>query len=194
MSNKIIELSAKLFDGDDALFKEYIMRANIHAEYGCGVSTAWVFCHTNSKIFSVDSSSIWIEDVSKVCGNPEKLNLHYANVGKVKDWGRPVNYDNYQNFNDYTDWIWEQNAAPDVILIDGRFRVCCFLTSLLHAKEGAHIFFDDYTNRQTYHIVEMFLKPIKTCGRQALFLVPSKDQLNIEEIKNFANNFRFVLD
>lgn len=182
----------KLFDGDDALFKEYILNANTFAEYGCGASTIWVFKNTNSTILSVDSSAIWIDKVNKSCGNSNKIKLHYANIGRVKDWGVPVNYEKFSNFNEYTDWIWEQNISPDIVLIDGRFRVCCFLTSLLYAKEGVLIFFDDYTNREEYHIVERFIKPIRICGRQSLFCVPNKDELNLDEIKIFIHNFRFV--
>lgn len=184
----------KLFDGDDQLFKKYIVGANVFAEYGCGASTIWVFNATKANILSVDSSDIWIHKVNTACGASERIKLHHSNIGKIKEWGAPVNYDNFYNFSDYTDWIWEQNVVPDIILIDGRFRVCCFLTSLLRANEGAYIFFDDYTNREEYHIIERFIKPVKTCGRQALFRVPNHDKLNLKEIKIFIDNFRFVIN
>ena len=32
----------------------------------------------------------------------------------------------------------------DCVLVDGRFRVCCFLTSLKNAEQGTRIIFDDY--------------------------------------------------
>jgi hypothetical protein len=185
-------VSKKLFGGDDELFKECILNANTYAEYGCGASTIWVFNNTTLNILSVDSSEFWLDDVKKRCGNAKNLRLHFANVGKLGDLGTPINYDNYLNFNDYTDWIWEQDSSPDIILVDGRFRVCCFLTSLLRAKEGARIIFDDYTNREEYHIVEKFIKPVKTCGRQALFIVPNKSSFNIKELQLFIDNFRFV--
>ena len=170
------------------------MNATIYGEYGCGASTNWVYKNTNSYILSVDSSDIWINRVRKSCGDANRIKLHYANVGPVADWGTPKNYNNSSNFIDYTDWLWNQTLLPNLILIDGRFRVCCFLTSLLHAKEGTLIFFDDYTNRPTYHIVERFIKPIKTCGRQALFSVPPKDKLDIDDIIFNINAFRFVFD
>jgi hypothetical protein len=184
--------SKKLFDGDDALFKEYILKANTYAEYGCGASTIWVFKNTNANILSVDSSEIWIKKIKNKCGNSKRVNLYHANVGVVGEWGTPLNYDNSHNFHHYTDWIWEQESIPDIILIDGRFRVCCFLTALLRAKEGAYIFFDDYSNRQEYHIVEKFIKPIRFYGRQALFSVPNKNYLNLQELNAFIKNFRFV--
>lgn len=170
------------------------MNASIYGEYGCGASTNWVYKNTNSYILSVDSSDIWIDRVNKSCGDTKRIKLHHANLGPIGDWGTPINYNNSSNFIDYTDWIWNQTLQPNLILIDGRFRVCCFLTSLLHAKEGALIFFDDYRDRPTYHIVERFVKPIKTCGRQALFSVPPKDKLDIDDITFYINAFRFVFD
>jgi hypothetical protein len=186
--------SEKLFDGDEEIFKEIIVSAKTYAEYGCGASTIWVFNNTHCQIFSVDSSQAWLDTVEHKCGKSGRLNLHFANVGKIKDWGTPCNYENYQNFNHYTDWIWEQNVSPDVVLIDGRFRVACFLTSLLRAKEGTRLVFDDYTNREEYHIVEKFIKPVKTCGRQALFVVPIKGALDMPGLELFIRHFRFVFD
>ncbi len=186
--------SQKLFDGDEELFKEVIASANVYAEYGCGASTIWVFNNSRCEIFSVDSSKVWLDSVARHCGASRRLNLHFANIGKIKDWGTPSNYENYHNFNDYSDWVWEQNVFPDVVLIDGRFRVACFLTSLLRAKEGAKLVFDDYINREEYHIVEKFVKPVKTCGRQALFVVPNKDALDVKELECFIGHFRFVFD
>jgi hypothetical protein len=186
--------SDALFDGDDALFKKLLAQADVYAEYGCGASTIWVANNTRSRIITVDSSERWLNEVKQACENRDSLTLHFADVGSVGDWGTPINYDQRDKFNDYTDWIWKQSISPDVVLIDGRFRVCCFLTCLLFAEEGTCILFDDYTDRERYHFVELFLRPARTCGRQALFLVPSKDLLDVEGIREAARQFRFVFD
>jgi hypothetical protein len=183
-----------LFDGNDYLFITNINSAKIYGEYGCGTSTIYVALNSDATILSVDTSQDWINSVSNKLSGRGEIKLHYANVGVVGEWGTPINYKNYSNFNEYTDWIWKQDLSPDIVLIDGRFRVCCFLTSLLFAKEGTKLIFDDYTNREYYHIVEMFIQPSITSGRQALFIVPNKNQLNIEKINIFINNFRFVID
>lgn len=182
-----------LFAGSDELFKKLVVGANVYAEYGCGDSTIWVANNTRCKIFSVDSSDVWLDKVKRSCINCESVTLHFADVGKVGEWGRPLNYDKHENFDDYTDWFWKQGISPDIVLIDGRFRVCCFLTSLLFAKEGTLIFFDDY-DREQYHFVELFLKPTQTCGRQALFVVPNKKLLDFQKINEAIRQFRFVFD
>ena len=92
-------------------------------------------------------------------------------------------------------WIWQEDVSPDVVLIDGRFRVCCFLTSLLNAKESATLIFDDYyKNRQHYHFIERFIKPDQRCGRQAFFTVPNKEKLDSALISLAIDKFRFVMD
>lgn len=184
--------SNALFDGDDSLFKRSIHEDSIYAEYGCGASTIWVTKHIGCKVFSVDSSREWIDRVNQECSAFKQLTLHFVDIGSVGAWGRPVSYDKSGNFADYTDWIWAHD--PDVVLVDGRFRVCCFLTCLISARRGTKILFDDYTNRPLYHIVEQYLKPAETCGRQAMFIVPSVDMLDISSIRAAINNFRFVLD
>ena len=62
-----------------------------------------------------------------------RLIINYIDLGKVGGWGRPINYDKINNFAKYTDFIWKQSEKPKLVLIDGRFRVCCFLTSLKYA-------------------------------------------------------------
>lgn len=197
LSSQISRVTKKpdaLFDGDDELFKKTLAAADVYAEYGCGASTIWVANHTESRIFSVDSSEAWLHKVQQGCKNVDAVTLHFADVGEIGDWGTPVSYEKRDNFNDYTDWIWKQHLSPDVVLIDGRFRVCSFLTCLLFAREGTRILFDDYTNRARYHFVELFLKPAQTCGRQALFVVPRKESLDSRKVIEGIQKFRFVLD
>ena len=61
-----------------------------------------------------------------------------------------------------------RGLAPDLVLVDGRFRAACFLASLLFARPGAVILFDDYVDRPFYHTVEAFGTPAlhgRTHGR-----------------------------
>lgn len=183
-----------LFDGDDRLFKEVVARARVFAEYGCGASTIWVANHTPARILSTDSSQAWLDKVREGCHDSDRVRLHCADVGAIGDWGRPVGYDHSDNFSDYTDWIWRQGVAPDVVLVDGRFRVCCFLTSLLNARKGTHLFFDDYTDRPHYHFVERFAQPVRTCGRQALFAAPGEEGIDTDAVRRAVDQFRFVMD
>lgn len=144
-------------------------------------------------ILSVDSSNEWVELVKTRSKDSQCLNIRCADVGIVGDWGRPLNYQKRSNFHEYTDWIWEQSITPDMVLIDGRFRVACFLTCLLKAPKGTRIIFDDYTNRPEYHLVEEFLPVKEICGRQALFITDTQLE-NQAKISNLIEKFRYVMD
>mgnify|MGYP001168255599 FL=1 len=191
MSHKL----TKLFDGDDSLFKDLLKNSKNYGEYGCGLSTEWVLNNTNANILSVDSSKEWIDKISsKNVEYKKRLKLQHIDLGKVENWGRPVGYEKSYNFINYFNWIWTQDILPDTVLIDGRFRVCCFLTSIKYANENTKIIFDDYNNRPYYHVVEKFVKKEQTCGRQALFIVKNKNDINIDLLNIEINNFHYVMD
>ena len=184
-----------LFDGNDFLFKKSIEGIKIYGEYGCGRSSKWVLSNTSSKVISVDSSKEWVKKVKKENKNyHSRLIINHVDLGKVGSWGRPISYEKSYKFSDYTDFIWKQPEKPKLVLIDGRFRVCCFLTSLKFADPGTKIIFDDYVNRSYYHFIEKYVSRINECGRQCLFIVPSKSQIDIDKLNKDIDAFRFVMD
>lgn len=183
-----------LFGGDMALFVREVAEADVYAEYGCGQSTLWVLEQTGADSLSVDSNPDWVRHVGERAAAPDRLDLHWADLGPVGDWGWPRSYAKRANFADYTDWLWQQDKMPDTVLIDGRFRVCCFLTTLKYAAAGTTILFDDYAERGHYHIVEEFLAPAERCGRQALFVVPRAGQIDPVALDAAIAGFRLVMD
>lgn len=189
------EQSIGLFDGDEALFIGEVMSAKIYGEYGCGQSTKWVLNNTTAKVIAVDTSSEWITTVQNDNqDNNARLTIHHSDLGEVGDWGRPLSYEQRSHFSDYTDFVWNQSDKPDLVLVDGRFRVCCFLTVLKLADAGTRIIFDDYTDRPHYHIVEKYAPRVKECGRQCLFVVPPKSDIDMDELERDISAFRYVMD
>jgi len=181
-----------LFDGDDALFKELVSQVSYYGEYGVGQSTAWVLGHTSAHVFSVDTSKQWIENVKSNLKPSNKFDLEWVDLGVLGDWGYPCTYEKRGDFHKYIESIWTRENKPELVLIDGRFRVCCFLYSLLRGEPGTKIIFDDYTNRPNYHVVEEFIAPKKTSGRQAVFVVP--ETLDSENIEIALKQFLYVMD
>ena len=188
----IIDDKNILFDGDDKLFKSYVADIEFYFEYGVGKSTQWVMENTNSKVIAIDSDQIWINNVSHTNYDYDRLNIIWADLGNLTDWGRPIGYKKRQNFSYYINAIWSFQKKADVILIDGRFRVACFLQSLLNSKIGSFIIFDDYNNRPCYHIVEEVLPLFEKCGRQSVFKVT--DNYNKKLAKNLLKKFIYVFD
>ena len=184
-----------LFDGDDELFKRTLRQTHVYGEYGCGKSTSWVLRNCDIPVVSVDTSRTWVETVK--AGNLStsvNLDVQHIDLGDVGTWGRPVGYAKRKSFHLYTDSLWRRETRPDTVLIDGRFRVCCFFTVLKYAAEGTKIIFDDYTIRPYYHVVEDYVPRQEVCGRQALFLVPPPGDIDTERLEADIAAFRHVMD
>ena len=180
-----------LFDGDDYLFKQYLINCNIYFEYGVGASTRWVLEKTKSKIISVDTDQKWINTID-VSDKGSRIKLNWINLGDLESWGRPKSYEYRDQFIDYISNVWRFNEKADVILIDGRFRVACFLYSLINAKINSIIIFDDYKNRPYYHIIEDIVPVYNIHGRQAIFKVPK--YINHSLAENMLKKFLYVFD
>ena len=181
-----------LFDGQDAMFKKNIIDINVYGEYGVGTSTSWVFNNTKAKILSVDTSMEWINDVKSKINSSDRAEIDWVDLGQLGDWGRPATYKKRKYFFNYIHSIWSKEDKPELVLIDGRFRVACFLFSLISASAGTKIIFDDYVNRKHYHVIEEFVQPIETYCRQALFIVPK--ELDIKNIKKTIEQFTHVIN
>ena len=184
-------INNSLFDGDDKLFKLYLKDCNLYFEYGVGMSTRWVIENSNAHVIGVDTDKEWIDFVN-IESDSDRTNLIWVNLGDLTKWGRPNSYKRREYFIDYISGVWNFNEQADVILIDGRFRVGCFLYSLLHSKIGSILIFDDYFNRPWYHIIEEVISPNKRCGRQAVFKVPNVFDKKLA--KDLLNKFLYVFD
>ena len=180
-----------LFDGDDKLFKSYLKNCELYFEYGVGASTRWVLENTNSNIIAVDTDKEWIDFVKDEVDSL-RIKLIWVNLGDLTNWGRPNSYKYRHSFIDYVGGVWNLKKQADVVLIDGRFRVACFMYSLLHSKTGSLIIFDDYFDRSWYHIVEEIISLYDKCGRQAVFKVPKVYDKNLT--LDLLNKFLYVFD
>jgi hypothetical protein len=185
-----------LFDGHSGLFLEALHGVSRYGEYGMGQSTLAVAANTSAQVQSVDTALAWVERVETALGAlglPDgRVRLSHVDVGPVGNWGFPLSYDHSDRFADYFVGPWARGFEPDLVLIDGRFRVACFLTSLLHARTGTRLLFDDYSERRYYHIVETFLQPDVRTERQALFSVPAA--LDRTAISALLDRFSLVMD
>lgn len=191
ISHRLEADSSRLFDGDDSMFKRLVSTARTYGEYGVGASTEWVYANTGAAIVAVDTSPAWAQSVLED-KDQKRISVATPDCGPVGDWGRPLTYRFRDNFPKYAQHIWTTSAKPDTVLIDGRFRVCCFVTSLLNAEPGCRIIFDDYRDRLYYHVVEELLRPIERCGRQALFQVTADFDRRLAQ--QLATDFRMVMD
>lgn len=162
-----------------ATLESRLSQASVFLEYGAGGSTALAARLGVATIVSVESSPEWVEKVrAAVLAPGAQLHLLHADIGRTGDWGRPVDRKAIERWHLYPEAGWrrlhELGLSPDLVLIDGRFRVACFCVSLLSARPGTVLLFDDYAGRAQYHVVEAFCPVSAMHERMAEFHVPEQ--------------------
>lgn len=169
------------FDAEGlAAFKKAIAGVRTYLEYGAGGSTVLASRFVRS-LFSVESDARFLHAVEQkvhAIGSLSENHFLHANIGLTEFWGKPA-FTNYsagrlRRWSRYPQSPWKFMEAagviPDLILIDGRFRVACMLESLIHLNgQSTLICFDDYFDRDSYSIVERFADMVDRAGRMAIF-------------------------
>lgn len=166
-----------------AMFKSFLHRSSFYLEYGSGGSTV-LAARLNKRFISVETDRYYLRSVHKKIGSlAPHQRLVYADVGFTGPWGTPfwrrLTPRRSKRWSDGLEAPWrfiEHNdspalALPDLILIDGRFRVAATLICCLHlaVSPDTHIFVDDYAECAHYHVIEKYAKLKTTVGRMAVF-------------------------
>ncbi|HEX2213577.1 MAG TPA: hypothetical protein VHH12_09035 [Mycobacterium sp.] len=179
-------------------FIDKLRGARRYLEFGAGGST-YVAAQLGVEFVTVDSDPKFLEMVrSKVLHDgyaaPNQVFRHH-DIGPTALWGRPVGSISSQRlelFRRYSDTPPEclQGKLPDLVLIDGRFRIPCALKMLywltLRRSENMLIVVDDYTDRPMYQALEEFAR-IQCVGRMAVLtdLKPFAPQALIDAVERW---------
>ena len=166
-------------DASDHFYK-LLERCDFYVEYGAGGSTI-AAASLQKKFKSYESSNKFAERIrgeikrrgySPNCAD----NVIDKNFGPTRSWSIPfpylVNKLLYmRKMKQYSDAHWStEKREPDLILIDGRFRVSCALKNLLMLQEEEFdLVIDDYAERPEYHIIEHYAKLVHVIGTTAFF-------------------------
>jgi hypothetical protein len=173
---------APFFDEQSTeFFKGVIAETRNYLEYGSGGSS--LLAHRSvQNLVSVESDRRFLRAVQrKLALQPlgaETVLIH-VNIGLTEDWGKPVftkaTQRRLRRWKKYAQAPWahcrNRNLEPDLILVDGRFRVACALESLLNLRAGnpCRILIDDYISRPHYNVIEEVADLIEMQGRMAVF-------------------------
>lgn len=152
--------------------------ANTILEYGSGGSTVMATEMPGKRIFTVESDQRWAAMMQGyIDAHPPakdtRIDLIWADIGATKKWGYPQDLSAYLQFPEYPLAVWSRAdfVQPDVVLVDGRFRVGCAIAAALSTERPVRVLFDDYGPRRRYHMVETYLGKPKLHGRMAEFRV-----------------------
>lgn len=190
---------------EQELWDRALGSAESYFEFGSGGSTVWALAHhPNLKhVHTVESDEAWIsrlkaeEPVIRNAIASGRLRLEHAYIGETKAWGWPKNRDLQAIWPRYCDEIRQAREVRrwDVIFVDGRFRVSCFLKALDAVKDepGAdrvRLLVHDYENRREYHVVERFAEKMQSAETMALFRPkPNIQRLELSKaIRQYARN------
>lgn len=167
-----------LDDESIGAFKSCLQHCRFYLEYGSGGSTVCA-ARLKKRFISVETDRYYLNSVRGKIGVPApNQRLVHADVGLTGPWGTPFwRRPTPQKLRKWTDSLeapWrfiESGDVPDLILIDGRFRVAAALTCCLHlsASRPNRIFVDDYATSPYYHPIEKYAKLTTTIGRMAIF-------------------------
>ncbi|WP_299701339.1 hypothetical protein [uncultured Pontibacter sp.] len=164
-------------------------------EFGAGGSTIH-FLKENKKVVSVENNKPYIDylitiDLIRKKIDEKQLSLNYVNTGEVRKWGKPIDELNKNEWPQYYTQVWEKLKieAPDLLLIDGRFRVMCALCAIPYIKEDTCVLFHDFTKPKKYNsILEFF--DIIDCA-DSLYVLKIKDTIDKECLESMKKEFQF---
>ncbi|MCB6177147.1 hypothetical protein LHP98_03260 [Rhodobacter sp. Har01] len=176
-------------EAEAAALRHAYTGADVVLEYGSGGSTVMA-AELGAEVWAVESDAAWAAGLrSWFAANPTPGQAHvlHADIGPTRRWGHPVDETRFRDWPDYPLSVWEQPAFrhPDVVLVDGRFRLACFLTVAFRIARQVTLFFDDYRLRKTYHAAETLLPPVEMIGRMARFDL-SPTPLTPDRLRLFA--------
>lgn len=122
-----------LVDSDRELIADIYSNVDSLFEFGLGESTkiaAWVGV---PRYVGIDSDAEWVSNARKEV-NVENFRFIFADIGETVEWGRPKNQGLQKIPFSYQSAPLNDEMEPfDFYLIDGRYRVACACSSMLHA-------------------------------------------------------------
>ena len=161
-----------------ASFLPLLENSRYYMEYGSGGSTV-LAAKLNKSFISVDTDKYFLKAVRSKIGmlGPHQRLLH-GNIGWTTLYGYPVfkipSARRQKRWKAYIESPWrsiESGLLPDLVMVDGRFRVAVALTSGVHLMNApeSRIVVDDYTDRPFYHEIEAYARLVEIAGRKAIF-------------------------
>jgi hypothetical protein len=169
-------------------FLDTLKNSRRYLEYGTGGST-YQAAKMGIEFIAVDSDPYFLKSVREKIRNdgyarPDGQTFHYADIGLTGHWGRPLGrgkpsarrLEKFRRYSDPPAECFEGGLTPDLVLVDGRFRVACVLKSLrmLSGKRGWTIAMDDYGDRPHYHEIAEFAEIDRLVGGRMAVITAAK--------------------
>jgi hypothetical protein len=155
-------LSVAMLPAEVQRYSEALRGAKHVIEYGSGGSTLLALRSGVSQVVTVETDPDWLvklrtdREIQEAEGNG-RLTLLYADIGPVHNYGRPKNSSSRERYPLYASLPWSYCPNPDVVLVDGRFRVSAAVASLSKIGLQPTIVVHDFWDRPMYHAILEFV-------------------------------------
>ena len=173
--------------------KEYLVQCEKVFEFGCGGSTVLMSGMENIKtIHSVESDKNWVSAVKKQVGG--RVNFHFVDINTAPGlWGHPKDKSKISEWPNYSGVLSKiPDYYPDLIFVDGRFRVACALKSLEKMNAQSHLMVHDYGLDRNYNVIEKWFKKVDSAD--TLFVFTKKENIDQEEINKAIKEYEYIDD
>ena len=153
-------------------FKKTLRKSSFYFEFGSGNSTILAE-KFKKKFISIELDKTFFKKVSGILKKKNKVK--YIDIGPVGEFSYPL-FKDRSKILDYIKSInkyFKKKKFPNLILIDGRFRVACCINIFYLIKKYKYnpiIILDDYKKRNYYKILNKIFN-IKLIGRMAILKI-----------------------
>ena len=197
-----------LFGSDDRQdetlpwFLDTLKGAKLYLEYGTG-GTTYQAAKAGVDFIATDSDPYFLKSVRKRIeadglAKPTGQTFRHVDIGYTGPWGYPVDPwgnplsnpspQRLQKFRQYSDppaECLDAGRKPDLVLVDGRFRVACVLKALrnLRNETGWTVAMDDYDYRPHYQeVIPKFGKIDQVIGGRVAVMTSLNDDASPEAL------------
>lgn len=166
------------------LFLRYLKQVKVYLEYGTGGSTELACQNSHLQHFiSVESSLEFIQGYiknSSCLQQSFKFLPHYADIGPTKGLGIPI-VKNVTMWRRYAESLQLfKSLNPELILVDGRFRLGCALQALIHLSDPI-VMIHDFFWRPSYYAIFDYTEMID-CS-DSLIVLKKKKGMTMEVLQ-----------
>ena len=182
-----------------ALLQAAAGRSRYVSEFGVGGSSSLFLRSGVETLVSVESDAAWVEmmrnepDV-RAALDTGRMHMVHVELGPVRSWGYPATRDRAHLWGSYprAPWgVWQAiGRIPDLILVDGRFRVACcartaeFLMQSAMTGEARILMHDMIPKRVGYRQIFDFMEEVESV--ESLFLLKCRPDVSMSALQALA--------
>jgi hypothetical protein len=163
-------------------FRRALHGCNRYAEYGAGGSTCVAYTYPLASLVSVESDPLFVDRVRTLCPTAD---VRWIDIGPIRGYGHPTDESMRHAWPSYSD---QDLADPDIVLVDGRFRVACCVNVLLRYPD-ATLLVHDFPMRTEYHAILPFVHIRSTTD--TLVTLQKREGVNDDELRQLYSAYAY---